>query len=259
MESVKTSTIFSKIKRIGGWLSHEAALLISLIDEVQKKNNFTGDIFEIGVHHGKSSALFSHILDTNEFLDVCDIFEDQTKNISKSGNGNKTIFLNNIQKFGKDKIRGIYSMMSSELDKEKLSKNYRLFHIDGGHDMNEVFLDLNLAKELILDCGVIILDDPFRQDWPGVTEGLVKFMDSNPEFISFVIGFNKLMICKVQYADLYLKTIDNVVERKNYKLHYPIIFEKKRFCNQTMRVLTVKQGMNMSGIKVKLKRLFKNG
>ena len=244
--------------KIGGWLSREAILLISLIDEVQQQNNLQGNIFEIGVHHGKSAILFTHFLRENEVLDVCDIFGDQSQNKSKSGDGDKEIFLNNIKQHGKDKIGSIYQMLSFKLEDENLDKNYRIFHIDGGHDTDEALFDLNLAATLIIDQGVIILDDPFRPDWPGVTEALVKFMENHPDFTAFVVGFNKLMICKNEFADLYLSVIDDAAQRKTFQLHYPIVFEKKQFAKGTMRVLTPKRGMNMRGLKVKVKRMLKS-
>lgn len=250
--------ISKKCKQIDGWLSREAVLLIALIDEVQKKNEFKGDAFEIGVHHGKSAVLFTQLLRDNEFLDVCDIFGDQEKNKSNSGNGNKDIFLSNIKNHGKEKIRHTFEMLSNELANEELKKCYRLFHIDGGHDTDEALFDLNLASEVLTDEGVIILDDPFRQDWPGVTEALVHFLEHHRDFIAIAVGFNKLMICKEKVAECYYTMLDDESMRKEYKLHYPIVFEHKRFAGGTMRVYTIKNGLNMRSIKVGAKRMLKS-
>ena len=133
-----------------------------------------------------------------------------------------------------------------------------MFHIDGGHDTDEALSDLMLAANLIVDSGVIILDDPFRQDWPGVTEALIKFLEKQPDFMAFVVGFNKLMICKKVAAETYLEIIDDKSKRQLFQLHYPLVFEKKSFGNVTMRVLTVKTGMNMRSLKVKVKRMLKS-
>lgn len=254
-EAIRSS---NRSKKIKGWLSREATLLIALIDEVQKQNDYKGDIFEIGVHHGKSAVLFSQFLREDEVLDVCDIFDDQSKNKSNSGDGNKSTFLKNVKTLGKNKIGKIYQMLSCDLYREKLPVNYRIFHIDGGHDTEEALMDLELAADKIIDSGVIILDDPFRQDWPGVTEALVKFLEKKPDFTAFTVGFNKLMICRKAFAEKYLAIIDDKSQRQIFQLHYPIIFEKKRFGSNTMRVFTIKTEMNMRSLKVKVKRMLKS-
>jgi hypothetical protein len=46
-----------------------------------------GDLFEIGVHHGRSALLLSHMARTGEWVRVCDLFGAQSDNVSSSGGG----------------------------------------------------------------------------------------------------------------------------------------------------------------------------
>jgi hypothetical protein len=90
----------------------------------------------------------------------------------------------------------IFEKRSDQLTREELGGPYRFFHIDGGHLAEEALGDLHLAADVLHDAGVIVLDDPFQCEWPGVTEALVQFLDGRDDFVPVALGFNKLLICK---------------------------------------------------------------
>jgi hypothetical protein len=92
MKPNQAEKLFRKTKKIHGWFSFEAAMLFAWIDDIQKSSGLVGDIFEIGVHHGKSAVFLGAMLDPIlENLSVCDLFGAQTKNVSRSGFGNRQI------------------------------------------------------------------------------------------------------------------------------------------------------------------------
>src|SRR5689334_12481645 len=123
--------IFKQTAPVDGWFSFEAAMLIAILDEFQKENKIAGNIFEIGVHHGKSSIFFSNLLTESENLHICDLF-GLLGNASHSGDGNKEIFTRNMATFGLKQPAAIHTCLSSELTKDKIGSNYRMFHVDGG-------------------------------------------------------------------------------------------------------------------------------
>src|SRR6266568_2474608 len=88
--------IMRRTRRIEGWFSRDAAALIALLDEAQLTAGVRGNIFEIGVHHGRSVAFLCALARDEERLGVCDLFGEQTLNVSASGSGNRAVFEANI-------------------------------------------------------------------------------------------------------------------------------------------------------------------
>jgi hypothetical protein len=220
-----------KMGRIGGWFSPEMARLFVFIDQVQKLNGIKGNIFEIGVHQGKSTILLSFFLDSErEILSACDIFDDQGFNISASGFGNKEIFKKNFTGFNPDKKFPIlYSKQSGKLTEDETTKDCRIFHIDGGHSAEETYDDLKTASRAINEKGVIILDDYFNAAFPGVSEGFCRFMSEKKEsFVPLIHAFNKLIIIKPSAFDLYSKEIESP-GFKNFLLRWPYEMDKGKF------------------------------
>jgi hypothetical protein len=89
-----------------------------------------------------------------------------------------------------------FEKRNDQLTREEIGGPYRFFHIDGGHLTQEALTDLHLAADVLHDAGVIVLDDPFRCEWPGVTEAFLQFLDHRHDFVPVALGFNKLVICK---------------------------------------------------------------
>ena len=129
--------IAKQTKRLHGWLSPEGAMLSAWIDDIQKQAGITGDLFEIGVHHGKSAALLRRMARPDrEVFGVCDIFEDRRSNVSVSGQGNRRIFEQNMQKhLPKDLRLRVFAQPSDQLSAAHIGAQHRFFHIDAGRHL----------------------------------------------------------------------------------------------------------------------------
>lgn len=252
MKKNEVKKLISKTRKIKGWFSLEAGLLIAALNECQNNHNIDGDIFEIGVHHGKSTVFFANLLIPSQSISICDIFDSQEDNISNSGSGDKVKLLRNISAYSKFEIKNIFSCLSSELDISRIGDNFRMFHIDGGHDKSEALTDLILASQAIHDKGIIIVDDPFRAAWPGVTEALIDFLKNYSVFTAIFVGFNKLIICKNEASDLYLDFIDNFENRKKYDLRFPYRYKKHSFVNANIRIFYTLYSINPKSFRIKL-------
>lgn len=214
--------IIQKSKNINGWFSVEAAMFFAWIDEIQRLNGITGDVFEIGCHHGKSTVLISAMVQPQgEKLCVCDLFGNQEVNISRSGRGDFEIFKRNMSLFNNGLNVQILQKNSNTLSVKEIGNNYRFFHIDGGHNCAEALSDLRLAADSIIEKGVIALDDPFRPEWPGVTEAVIRFLDENRQYCAIIVGFNKLILTRRDSSDIYSREMLKVENRQIYKLGYP--------------------------------------
>jgi len=238
MKIDKALRINQECRRIHGWFSTEAAMLFALIDEIQSDNNVTGDVFEIGSHHGKSTVfLGSMISPETEKLCVCDLFGDQSNNLSSSGSGDLEIFNENMRLIQESGVElKVFQKNSNALSSIDIGSNYRLFHIDGGHNCDEALSDLKLAANSIIDKGVIILDDPFRIEWPGVTEALIRFLDEYSQFHAITVGFNKLILVKSIHSSLYLDIIQQAETQKVYGLSYPWHTKELPFINKSILI-----------------------
>ncbi len=228
-------------KDIPGWFSQEASMLFAWIDEIQKRNNIKGDCFEIGCHHGKSALMLATMLDVgSEKLSVCDLFGQQADNVSRSGNGDLDAFNLNMQQRRQAGVGiNIFQKNSADLTVEEIGNNYRVFHVDGGHNPDEALIDLKLAADSTIESGVIVLDDPFRMEWPGVTEALIRFLDERPDYRAIMTGFNKLVLAREKWSGIYLAALESDEQRKEYGFSYPWRVKQMPFHNTELRVFYV--------------------
>jgi hypothetical protein len=191
-------------RSIDGWFSPQAASLFALLDEAQKRAGIAGHLFEIGVHHGRSAVLLISLARPDERFGACDIFGSQEANVSRSGSGDRAIFEANVTRVVPQFDRlDVFETLSSALRAHELSRPVRFFHVDGGHLAEEALSDLRLAASVLHDRGVIAVDDPWRIEWPGVTEGILAFLDEHDDFRPVVLGFNKLVLCRAGALEAY--------------------------------------------------------
>lgn len=257
ISSKKVRQKYLSSRSINGWFSQEAATLISCIDAYQKDRDIRGDIFEIGVHHGKSSVFMAGLLRPDEQLSVCDIFDDQTRNESVSGKGDEQIFHANMKKvLPAERIR-VFKKYSTELTPDEIGNKYRIFHIDGGHNCDEALSDLRLGAKTIVSGGVLVVDDPLRIPWPAVTEAIVLFLGENPNFGAFVLGFNKMCLAERSYVEDYGNLYTDKKTRELAGIGYPYNFKKLRFCGEDLNIFYVHSTVDPDSLKSRAVRYIK--
>lgn len=190
-------------------------LLLKLFSEIP----LTHGVAEIGVYHGKFFLLLRHLLESNRPSLALDIFESQELNIDHSGGGDPTdSFFKNINAldpFGGDGIHIVKGNSTSTSIQDLVTDYYSIFSVDGGHTKKHCLIDLNLAQEKTVDNGIIIVDDFFRVDWPGVTEGVFDYLKSNAHFVPFLYAFNKLFLCHFILHDDYSKKASSLFPGKS--------------------------------------------
>ena len=241
MNPAKAKLLSKQSKAIPGWFSTDASMLFAWIDEIQKRNNIEGDCFEIGCHHGKSAVLLASMVKPGkEKLAVCDLFGMQSDNVSRSGNGDLDAFNRNMQPIRDSGVGiNIFQKNSATLTASEIGQTYRIFHVDGGHNPDEALIDLRLAAECTIESGAIILDDPFRTEWPGVTEALIRFLDERPEFQAIMTGFNKLVLTREKWSGLYVAALDSSSQRDTFGFSYPWRVKEMPFHGTVLRVFYV--------------------
>jgi hypothetical protein len=182
-------------KHVEGWFFPIDAYLFGAIDELQKRDGIAGNLFEIGVHHGKTAIFLARMLRAAESLGVCDVFEHQELNVDRSGEGSRELFERNMRSLGGPAL--VFAKPSSELTTTDTTTNCRFFHIDGGHRPEDVVADLETASRALHDRGVVAVDDVFNPSWPGVSEGFYRFLAARPNvFVPILIGGNKVLLSR---------------------------------------------------------------
>jgi hypothetical protein len=192
--------LWSASASLPGWFRKEAAYLLALLDYAHEREEIQGDLFEIGVFHGKSTLLLGGMVDPErETLGVCDPFQFRTA----GGVAPREIFLKNFHEVFPDaEFLRVYPKRSQELTQDEIG-TCRLIHIDGAHSFDAVSADLQLASDCLDPRGVIVLDDAFRGTWPGVTEAIIRFLDTDSGFSPLIIGFGKMALVPTRARGLY--------------------------------------------------------
>ncbi len=228
MNRSDVATYLEATRSVEGWFFPIDAYLFAVIDEIQKREGITGNLFEIGVHHGKTAIFLSRMLRNDELLGVCDVFEQQDLNRDRSGEGSRELFLKNMQTFGSLERTCIFAKPSAQLKPIDTTTNCRFFHIDGGHRPEDVMADLRTAEIALAEDGVVALDDLFNPNWPGVSEGFYR--SATNTFAPILIGGNKVFFARPPAVSRYAQHFGEIEPDRAFG------FEEKEWLGQ--RVLT---------------------
>jgi SAM-dependent methyltransferase len=231
---------------IEGWFFPIDALLFGLLDAAQKRNGVAGNLFEIGVHHGKSAVLLARMLAPGELLGVCDVFGRQDLNDDHSGEGSRELFEQNISRFAARAAVQIFSNRSDELHVEDTSDRCRFMHIDGGHTPRDVVNDLEVAARALLPDGVVALDDAFNNNWPGVSEGLYRYAAANPaSLVPLIIGGNKAYFVRPAAAARYEPLLRDLTSG-SYSTAEAFRFEPKEWLGRSVLTATRREWVDLA-------------
>lgn len=184
---------------IPGYFTLEAALLFIAYNQLVAAHGITGDVLEIGVHHGRSAIVVGSFPAHGRKFVAVDLFDKlQELNSSASGSGNQESFLSNMKQFFDDlSFLTTIEGLSSTLSVETLGNQFAFCHIDGGHSPEETYNDLDLCCQLLKSGGLLVLDDYFNPAFPGVSEGAVQFkLEHGDQLTPIAIGFNKVIFQK---------------------------------------------------------------
>lgn len=192
--NLATAADYAIRNRVEGWLDPAAA---QITVEVARNIDIIGRATcEIGVHHGKYAILLGLL--TGGRLVGFDLFERQSENIDNSGSGDRRIFLQNSTNFGiKSENVNAITINSNDLSFNDVidycGDRPVLFSIDGAHTEYATQNDLSIAAESLASDGVVMLDDVFNPNFPGVASGLFLFLNKYPDKLHpFCIGGGKL-------------------------------------------------------------------
>lgn len=203
-------------EQVHGWLHQFSAHVIVALSAAQNDANISGACGEIGVHMGRLLILLALLRKSGEKCFAVDLFGDQHLNIDKSGFGDRETFISNVRKWtGADDIE-IIQASSLDLFPTDIPSPCRLVSIDGGHTEECTLHDLRLIEPTLVNGGIIILDDFFHAQWPGVAAGASRyFLDNRSLLRPFLISPNKLYLAAPQFHASYQAQV-----RERFKRFY---------------------------------------
>jgi hypothetical protein len=232
---------FEVYRRLGhsfvdGWLAPEVLAIAAVLDSAQRSNGTSGAVAEIGVHHGRLFIGLSLLQHTDEHSVAVDVFGDQELNIDNSGKGDLAIFRRNVERWSSLNNVAIHQGDSTELSADTLRElshsDVRLFSVDGGHTDSIVYSDMNLAEATIAAGGIVIADDIFNEEWPGVSTGTLRYLNEGGQLVPFAIGFNKVFFSLPAYADAYRSTL-----QKRFEDRYLVSVKSSNFATHDVLIL----------------------
>ena len=192
---------------VDGWLRSEAARIVVALNERQRSFGVTGGIAEIGVHHGKLFILLYLLSREPEKAVAIDLFEDQHLNVDQSGSGDLAKFRRNLERHADSTRLVLHQGNSMDLTGAILKRlaegPLRFVSVDGGHTAEITAHDLATAEAAIAEGGVIVVDDVFNEQWPGVGDGVRGYFERRPNLVPFAIGSNKTYFCRPSHRDIY--------------------------------------------------------
>jgi len=189
---------WNEIESIKGWFLPQAADLFVHADKIQKDDGIVGDIMEIGTYHGKSACLLGQFLRVDEKFYAVDTFNGYTE-----GESFQHVFEKYYQDIVGRPVDTILADKSSELPKQNLEKNYRIWHIDGYHSFEETLNDMVLGDMYTMEKGIMIVDDFLNQDWLGVCQAVNTFLYKHDDWCVVAYGYNKTFLCKTEHYEFY--------------------------------------------------------
>jgi hypothetical protein len=158
-----------------GWFTEVDAKMFFLADAAQRSAGVQGDLLEIGAYMGRSAVVLGQLVRRDERFIVSDIF-GEAENNEESVQWRTTCEVQkpSVEQFSANYLRFHATLPeirvgpSTSLDAVDLGlKSFRLVHVDGAHDYENVAHDLSLTRELASAGAVIAFDDISNPEFPG--------------------------------------------------------------------------------------------
>jgi len=183
-------------RKVEGCLEDVAVREIVSLAGVQRQLGIRGPVCEIGVHYGRSFILLHLLTQPGEISVAIDLYEQQ-----RSGQKRQPQLLLNLRRHHGDPERvRIISEDSLKLTPERIvaacEGQPRFFSIDGSRCAENVCHDLVLAQQTLCDGGLVCVTDYFSERWPGVSEGVCRFMGQHDDLRPVAIGGNKFFMTR---------------------------------------------------------------
>ncbi|MBT7266100.1 MAG: class I SAM-dependent methyltransferase [Rhodospirillaceae bacterium] len=202
----------------GGGVFLAAAAITRVLLRLQQFLGINGDIAEIGVLEGAFAIQLVPFLKRHEVFYAIDPYNEypNLKDTVKNRLVKAAVERDNL-KFIHESSKHV---STENLAREK-SPGIRFFSIDGDHTEKLVLNDLLLARDTIVDGGIIAVDDYFDRFSPGVSVAMTKyFMEMNQDRLAILIsGGNKVFLTTSSEHSMYRTLLEKFTSINQSKSH----------------------------------------
>lgn len=217
-------------RTVQGWVEPQTLDVLRTLSETQLAAGIDGPVAEIGVHEGKLFIALQLLNPPGVPAVAIDVFDDQSLNVDRSGRGDLRHFEANVRRWADWSSVVVEQADSTTLtgaDIQKLASGpVRLFSVDGGHTEETVLIDMRTAEESLVAGGVVIADDVFNAEWPGVAVGTLRYLDGGGALVPFAIGFNKTYFTDGDHASRYRDAIRDAYAHRWRIAHKTTVFHR---------------------------------
>ena len=177
----------------GGGVFLAAASITEVLMRMQAFLGLGGDVAEIGVLEGIYLRQLYSFLNEKEICYAIDPYIELPELKEKV----KSDF--EVRYGLKNKIHFLYKSsldLSLDMLERAGSPGIRFFSVDGNHNEEYVLNDLIIAQKMLVNGGIIAIDDYFDRHSPGVSVGMNRFfIENNNERLAILIsGGNKVFL-----------------------------------------------------------------
>jgi predicted O-methyltransferase YrrM len=219
---------------VEGWFRAEAIATWDILLTLQGAQGHRGNLLEIGVLKGKSAALLAlHARADETCVFVDPTLRKMATDVVESIRTDNNVWVGDVSQNLHDDRRLL-----------GLTGTFRWIHIDGEHTGRAVTNDLEIARNLLSDDGIICLDDFMSPAYPQITAAAFTFLERHrDELTLFLAGFNKGYVCRTKQAQPYLRFLQQRLFAE---------LTRRRIDNVTVWKSTDPADMNCFGMTAKL-------
>ena len=175
-----------------GFLSDFSIAVMDMVLWFQTRSGILGHIMEIGVLNGKSAAVLSTHAASNERLILVDI-NDWIERDKLAAIKPDTEFII----CPSDQLR-------STSGHRDLKGKCRFIHIDASHEFEPTQCELAIADELMMDNGIVVLDDFANLDHSQTIAAIYKYLfTTKTQLTPFLVTNDKGYLCRKRHFEFY--------------------------------------------------------
>ncbi|HSI25821.1 MAG TPA: class I SAM-dependent methyltransferase [Aeromicrobium sp.] len=198
-------------RTVPGWLQAQTLDVLAVLRDVQVDLGVSGSVAEIGVYAGKLFIGLQALTPPGTPALAVDSFVDQSANLDEAG-GTLSTFEAHVRRWGDWSTVTVEVVDSSTLTADRVAtlanEPVRFFSVDGAHTAEATVWDIANAEAALAKGGVLIVDDIFNEQWPGVMDGAMAHLDRGSSLIPFAIGFNKTYFTNsAEHAERYERAL----------------------------------------------------
>ncbi len=126
---------------------------------------------KVGVHYGGFFLQMALGALPEERLWVCDVFDEQHKNLDMKYAGSFAKFRGSLRRFGLNETDVAINKKSTlELKQSDFDgvPKFRMFSVDAGHTLPTVYSDMFVANDVLAEGGIVFVDDFGHHEWSEV-------------------------------------------------------------------------------------------